>query len=116
MKYIEKEQLIEWLEKEGLYKEVLSEIEKGTFDVKDYALMSQEFVGRELNSIYCNGFFGRTYDLLGAEIMRIYEDYQDGEIVIEVEKNGEMKYGYFDGDWKEWKSVYEHLNEWVNGR
>ena len=114
MKYIEKAQLVEWLNKEGVYRELLSEIEKGTFDVIEYAKMAQNFVGRELNNFYCNGFFGRVYDLKYAKILKVYEDHSEDEIVIEVEKqDGAIAYGYFAGGWNDWKSVYKYLGEWV---
>jgi hypothetical protein len=36
--------------------------------------------------------------------------------VIEVRKiNGKYDYGYFNDGWDDWKTVYEYLDEWVNG-
>jgi hypothetical protein len=116
MEYIDKKLLIKDLEEDGRYKELLSDIESGKYDVKDYESLARSFVGKELNDFYCNGFFGRTYDLDGAEITKIYKSDIE-EITIEVKKsNGEYDYGYFEGDWCEWQYVYEHLEQWVNGR
>lgn len=80
----------------------------------NYKHKCQAFVGEDIEDFFCNGFFGSdTYDLRGARIEGIFEN--DDEIKIEVLKlNDEVDYGYFDGGWKDWKTVYEHLNEWVN--
>lgn len=79
----------------------------------DYKSMAKSFIGETIQDFFCNGFFGsRTYDLMGAEITKIYED--DG-IVIEVKKvDDKYDYGYFNDGWKDWECVYNHLNKWVN--
>lgn len=85
-------------------------------NVKDYKQLALSFIGMRIDDFFCNGFFGSgTYDLEDAEITRIYRD-EDDDIVIEVKKrNSQYDYGYFEGDWADWQSVYEHLDEWVNG-
>lgn len=80
----------------------------------DYEKMAKSFVGRTIEDFFCNGFFGsRTFDMEGAEIVRVYDN-NYYNIVIEVKKrNGKYDYGYFNDDWYDWKYVYEHLKEWT---
>lgn len=96
-----------------IFEEALKIIEE-IKDARDYKRMASSFIGMEIQDFYCNGFFGsNNYDLEGAEITRIYQD--DGAIIIEVKKtNSQYDYGYFQGGWADWKSVYEHLDEWIN--
>lgn len=84
---------------------------------KNYKQMAKSFIGEAMMDFFCNGFFGsRTYDLEGAEITKVYDNDNDNAIVIEVRKmNGRYDYGYFEDGWRDWKCVYEHLDEWVNG-
>lgn len=116
MSYIDKDLLVKRLENEDKFSDLLNEVLNGEFDCKDYKQMAKSFIGRELNDFFCNGFFGsRNYDLNGAEITRVYED-DDEAIVIEVKKlDDKYDYGYFDDGWNDWKTVYEHLEGWVNG-
>lgn len=116
MNNIDKRLLVKWLGEDGRYKELLSEIEKGIFDAKNYQQMCQSFVGDTLSDFFCNGFFGsRTFDLNGAKILRVYESIEEDAIKIEVMKfNNEFEYGYFNDGWNSWETVYEHLYEWVN--
>ncbi len=83
---------------------------------KNYKQMAKAFIGDTIKDFFCNGFFGSSiYDLRGAEIIKVYDSDDDNAIVIEVKKNdGRYDYGYFDGGWRDWKSVYEHLQEWTN--
>lgn len=117
MKYLDRKELIKVLEKDERYKELLSDIESGKYDVKDYESLAMSFIGEEINDSFCNGFFGSgTFDLNGAEITRIYK-HNLNEIKIEVKKsNGTYDYGCFEEGWCDWQYVYEHLDEWVNGR
>lgn len=80
---------------------------------KDYEHKARQFIGKTIRNSFCNGFFddSKQYNLAHSEITRIYEN--DDEIVIEVEKGSECDYGRFDGGWKCWKTVYEHLQEWT---
>lgn len=116
MECIDKKLLIDHLEKENKFEELLKEIKDGKFDLKDYESMAKSFVGKDINDFFCNGFFGSsTYDLAGAEITRVYKSDSDG-IIIEVRKtNDSYDYGYFDDGWENWKTVYELINEWVYG-
>ncbi len=117
------ENLKKWLNGEYVsppeFKESLSEIIIEYEKLKgnqDYKLMAKSFIGETIQNFFCNGFFGsRTYDLEDAEITKIYRDDDEG-IVIEVRKSdGKYDYGYFNDSWDDWKCVYEHLDEWVNG-
>lgn len=97
-------------------KAILEKVEEIEQTHTDYKRMAQEFVGDELSDMYCNGFFGRIYDLDGAEITRIYDSDYDDAIVIEVRKeDGKYEYGYFDSHWRDWESVYKTIKEWING-
>lgn len=91
-------------------------------NARDYRQMAVSFVGTYINDFFCNGFFGSdTYDLEGAEILRVYEEYDeydsgDGTIILEVRKlNDIVDYAYFSDGWNDWETVYKHLDEWVNG-
>ena len=81
---------------------------------EDYKSMVKELIGETIYSDYCNGVFGsRNYDLHGAKIVGVFES--DGAIVVEVKKtDNKYDYGYFSGDWKSWKYVYEYLYEWIS--
>lgn len=81
---------------------------------KDYKSMSKIFIGETIKNFFCNGFFGGdTYDLEGAKITRVYES-SEGAVVEVAKENGRYEYALFDDDWKDWKTVYEHLSEWTN--
>lgn len=117
MNYIDKDMLIKYLYSHGdeNYTELAIKISDGKFDVTDYKQLCQSFIGENIENFFCNGFFGsRTFDLRGAEILRIFEEDQD-TITIEVLKiNDKHDYGYFNDGWNDWKTVYEHLEEWTN--
>ncbi|MGD6876863.1 hypothetical protein [Bacillus infantis] len=117
MQYIDKELLLTCLRADEKFKDLLNDVENGKYDMKDYETLARSFIGKTLDDFYCNGFFGgRNYDLSGAEIMKITKS-EPEEITIEVLKaDGQYDYGYFDGGWCDWKVVYEHLDEWVNGK
>lgn len=87
-------------------------------DDKDYKQMAKAFIGETIEDFFCNGFFGsRNFDMAGAEVTMVYDSEDDNAIVIEVKKSdGKYDYGYFDGDWRDWESVYEHLKEWTKWR
>lgn len=116
MEYVDKELLIKKLETDEKYRELLIEIKNGNYDIKDYETLCQNFIGKELNDFFCNGFFGSdTYDLEDARITQVFKSDTDC-IKIEVKKvNGEYDYGYFEDGWCDWETVYEHLNKWVYG-
>ncbi|MER2008504.1 MAG: hypothetical protein ABS939_13725 [Psychrobacillus sp.] len=84
-------------------------------NTKDYKVMTKGFIGETIKDFFCNGFFGsRNYDLTGAEIMGVYEVDEDDTIVIEVKKtDGKYSYGFFEGEWNDWETVYAHLEEWT---
>jgi hypothetical protein len=98
-------------------KATTEDFEKYFKDEKDYRLMAKSFIGETMKDFFCNGFFGsRTYDLTGAEITKVYDSADDNAIVIEVRKSdGRYDYGYFNDGWRDWQTVYKHLDEWVNG-
>lgn len=85
-------------------------------NTKDYKAMAKAFIGETMEDFFCNGFFGsRNYYMRGAEITKVYDSDDDDAIVIEVKKlDGKYDYGYFDGGWRDWQSVYEHLQEWTS--
>lgn len=82
---------------------------------KDYKQMAKSLIGETMKDFFCNGFFGSgTYDLTNSEITKIYDSDDDNAIVIEVRKTGgKYGYGYFEGGWRDWKTVYEHLKQWT---
>ena len=79
----------------------------------NYRKMAGLFTGYTIHDDYCNGFFGKVFDLYGAEIIRMTES--DGAIVVEVKKtDGKYAFGYFSGVWKDWKQVYDYLENWTS--
>lgn len=64
------------------------------------------FVGRAIQDYYCNGFFGRRYDLAGAIIEAQGNDY----MVIRT-RDGVPVFAYFDGHWE--SKMEELIAEWV---
>lgn len=85
-------------------------------DRKDYKQMAKTFIGETMVDFFCNGFFGsRAFDMAGAEITKVYDSDDDDAIVIEVRKlGGKYDYGYFKDFWRDWQTVYEHLEEWTS--
>lgn len=100
----------------GFYEE--NEIKLVESKLKDYKQIAKAQIGETFKDDYCNGFFGsRNFDLAGARITRIYEvenNDDELEIVVEIQyKNGKYDYGYFLESYANWKSVAEHLEQWI---
>ena len=52
-------------------------------------------IGRIINDGYCNGFFGRQYDLYGSVIIA-----EDDEYIVIRKENGIIEFGNFQSwDW-----------------
>jgi hypothetical protein len=66
-----------------------------------------EFVGMEIRDFYCNGFFGREYDLDGAIIMSNTED----SLTVRT-RGGIVRTAYFTDGWEE--QMKEHVLEWCD--
>lgn len=111
---IDKQLLIDKLKQDEKYKDLLIDVLTGEFDSEDYEILTKSLIGETIQNFFCNGFFGsRTFDLTGAEIVRIYKS-DDNSIVIEVKKyNGNYEYGYFEEGRNDWKTVYEYLCKWM---
>lgn len=75
----------------------------------------KSLTGSVINDFYCNGYFGRDYNLEGSIIKKIYKyNHVDSEIVVEILKiNGEIKRASFEGILNDWKYAYNQLLEWV---
>lgn len=66
-----------------------------------------QFVGIELTDFYCNGFFGRRYDLNGAKIIASGVDF------ITIRDNyGEECTAYFDEGWRR-QDMLELIEDWT---
>ena len=117
MTLLKKKALIEYLIERDLY-EVIGDIERGIFDYEGDEDMVEKYIGETLMNSYCNGFFGRTYDLYGAEILSIEEsrDKDAKGIKVVVRKvNDTLDEALFTDSWGTWDTVAEHLEKWTNG-
>lgn len=114
MELIDKEKLVEYLQ--GLFPNspMLQRVERGDFDYKNYEMLARTFVGTQNINFYCNGYFGRDYDLENARIVRMWEEeysFDDKtQIIVELEKTNHHRVsGYFD----DWQEVYECFAVWT---
>jgi len=54
-------------------------------------------IGRIITDSYCNGFFGRNYDLSGSEIIAEADEY-----IVIIKENGIVEFANFQyWDWNE---------------
>jgi hypothetical protein len=74
--------------------------------VNDVSL--KEFVGLEIKDNFCNGFFGKRYDLYGSVIIDVGHDY-----VTVRKKDKEVVTGYF-GVWR--IAMREFIEEWTKDK
>ncbi|PEF30334.1 hypothetical protein CON39_11720 [Bacillus thuringiensis] len=65
-------------------------------------------VGKEIKDFYCNGYFGRRYDLEGSIIMEVGSDH----ITVRT-KEGSFATAHFDGDWCE--VIDDTIERWLKG-
>lgn len=66
-----------------------------------------QFEGLEITDFYCNGFFGRRYDLSGSIIIRNGSDY------ITIRDNeGEVHTAYFEKGWQQ-EEMEEYITNWT---
>lgn len=115
MELLCKETIIDYLKAQGNHA-MLTLVESGLFDRKDYYKISTEFVGELINDNHCNGFFESTGDLSGAIITEIKADKDGHSEFIEVtalKTTGDYSKAHFRGSWNDWKAVYELLECWV---
>ena len=64
-------------------------------------------IGMEIKNIYCNGFFGRDYELNGAVII------DNGYDWVKIEKrNGYLKKAYFKAGWQ-LNEMNNLIKEWT---
>jgi hypothetical protein len=66
----------------------------------------REFVGLEIKDFYCNGFFGRRYDLEGAIIIDSGFNY----ITVRT-RDGDMATAVFDDGWE--SEMRDFVEEWT---
>ncbi|WP_410988668.1 hypothetical protein [Bacillus cereus] len=65
-------------------------------------------VGKEIIDFYCNGYFGRRYDLEGSVITEVGSDH----ITVRTRK-GDFATAHFDGDWCE--VIDDTIERWLKG-
>lgn len=65
-------------------------------------------VGKEIKDFYCNGYFGRRYDLEGSIIMEVGSDH----ITVRT-REGNFATAHFDGDWCE--VIDDTIERWLKG-
>lgn len=64
-------------------------------------------IGLKITDFYCNGFFGRDFDLEGSTILHADNDY----LVIR-KTNGVVESAWFDGRWS-FEDVREFVENWT---
>lgn len=65
-------------------------------------------VGEEIEDCYCNGYFGRRYDLKGSVITEVGSDH----ITVRT-REGSFATAHFDGDWCE--VIDDMIERWLKG-
>lgn len=114
MNLIDKDILLEYVEKHMPKSNFLEKVKRGYFDFKDYELLCRTLVNARVKNYYCNGYFGRDYDLENSIVTGMWEeDYSFDDkiqVIVELQKVNRRKVtGYFD----DWQEVYEHLTLWM---
>ncbi|HDR7263625.1 hypothetical protein [Bacillus sp. CH_203] len=89
----------------------IEELEKVNKQLKDSIKARKNksrFIGKIIKNFYCNGYFGRRYDLEGSTIV----DIGDRHMMISL-RNGERLMTHFDEEWDEYtdKMVAEWIGE-----
>jgi hypothetical protein len=71
-----------------------------------------DFVGMTIQDFYCNGFFGRTYDMEGSVIIGFGTDHND-EYYLRVKKlDGDIEVAHFGS--RDLDMVEEYIEEWCD--
>jgi hypothetical protein len=104
MRFNSVKEIKKWFTENKYAEEVHEAIDFLLNKVSDVA--PREFVGLEIKDFYCNGFFGRRFDLEGSIIIDNGCDY----ITIRT-PNGDVETAYFDGGWK--SEMREFVEEWT---
>jgi hypothetical protein len=65
-----------------------------------------EFVGTEITDFYCNGFFGRRYDLEGSIIISSGKDF----ITVRT-LEGDVETAYFSDGWE--SQMRDFIQDWT---
>lgn len=115
MELLDKKRILMWLAGSNDIAKLKQLIDEGVFDVKDYRVLANTFVGKTLENSFCNGFFGsREYYLRGAEIVSVKG--VEGKLIQVVVEDceGNTKIGELDEGWADWKTVCELLREWTD--
>lgn len=114
MELLDKKRILMWLAGSNDIAKLKQLIDEGVFDVKDYRILANAFIGKTIKDFFCNGFFGsREFELAGAEVVSI-KGTEGGLIQVIVEDcDGRIKIGEFDEGWANWKTVYNHLQQWT---
>jgi hypothetical protein len=116
MKFNSITEIKKWFEEHEYAEEVHEAINFLLGKVND--VKPREFVGLEIKDFYCNGFFGRRYDLEGSIIIDNGYDY----ITVRT-KDGDFATAFFDDGWKsemryfveEWTRDKKGDDEWYEG-
>ncbi|PEN97775.1 hypothetical protein CN553_12045 [Bacillus cereus] len=76
---------------------------------KSEVVRSDEFVGMEIKDFYCNGFFGRTYDLEGAIVVSNGSDWVNVRT-----RYGNLHTAHFTNGWE--TEMRSYMEEWTKER
>jgi len=98
---------------EPLNKEKIDLLNELTCELEKDLSVRQEckkFIGEQIISFYCNGFFGRRYDLTGSLILDVYETDGLKELKIRTKEHEieRTEFGYLP-----WSVVLGYLKDWT---